>query len=762
MNKKLYNLMDWAAIEEIVYGESSHPENILGAKTKGNNTLLQCFFPGAVNVTIKITKGTTVEEIKMEKADEEGFYAALIPGKEKFNYIYKVEYKSGKKKIIKEFPEIYKSFKTKSLGAEPGKLDGITGCYFSVFAPNAIRVSLLGKFNTDDRFLQMIKDDKTGIFSLFVPGLTYNDEYYYSILAKGNEKLVRLDPYSYEYNKEYDMTKIIKTNNYKWSDESYIKNRSKENITQTPVSIYEADLAALPDKVHNKDFINYLKEMNYTHIELMPIFESLNELSAGCDAGSYFAIARKLGSRTDLYYFVDKMHKAGIGVIVQLPFASFAKSKISFNNFDGEAIYEYDNPSRRIDPVTGRLFFNYSQEHVVDLLKTAVDVLINEFHIDGFKMLDLASMLYLDYHKDNYEPNINGENLHLEAIEFIKSINKFIHNKKNGLFTIAEDLSSFPRDTMLNIDSLGFDFTINYGLHNDSLRYITLDPIERKNHHELITRSGQYFDKENYINTISHYDVDGLKGGLISKMPGDIADKFANLKVFLGYLYTMPGKKSLFMGQDIAEFDSFSPLRKIQFDLIDDYPNHKNINNYVKALNNLYKNNTEFNSEEKIIDSFKFINDTSSETNVLSFIRKSKNSFKLIVINFANCSYDKYKIGVPEKGKYETYFTTDDVLYGGSIKASEYAKYKSRLDEADGFDSSIRINLSPLSINIFSFSPYTDKELQDMAKKKAAREKRVNDRIKANNKFLSEKLKIREELKKDYNDKIAKALSELK
>lgn len=764
MNKKLYNLMDWAAVEEIVYGESNHPEKILGSSIKGNNTLVQCFYPGALKVTLCVKNKSEVTEYKMEQADEEGFFAVLIPGKDKIEYTYKVEF-SGKKKVTKEYPEIYKTMKKVPLGATISKLDGISGCYFSVYAPDALRVSIIGSFNNDERFLQMIKDDNTGVYTLFVPGVNYKDEYHYSILAKGNTKLYRLDPYSRAYNDNYDMSVISKPDSYKWNDDEYIKSRNSTKISDKPLNIYEICLSAIyrdednnsPAKTAEK-LSKYLLKTGYTHVELMPVFESLNELSAGCDACSYLAVAKKYSIKNELAKFVDIMHKAGIGVIVQLPFASFAKSKISFNNFDGEPLYEYDNAARLIDPATGRLFFNYSKPEVVDLLKSSVDMLINEYHIDGFKLLDMASMLYLDYHKESFEPNINGENIHLEAIEFIKHINKYIHGKKSGLFTIAEDLSSFPKDTVLNTDSLGFDFTVNYGLHNDSLRYITLDPIERKNHHELITRSAEYLSKENYINTISHYDVDGFKGGLISKMPGDIPLKFANLKAFMGYLYTMPGKKSIFMGQEIAQFDSFNALKPVQFDLLM-YNTHEEYSRYVKDLNNLYLKDEIFNNEKDIAKTFSFVNDTSSETNVLSYIRKSGKSFKLIVINFANKAYEKYKIGAPEKGKYTLGFSSDMEIYGGSTKES--VTYRSRLDAADGFDSSIRISLAPLSINIFDFAAYTDAELKEMARKKAAREKKISDRIKANEKFLKDKIAIRKDLKAEYDKRLKEALSKI-
>lgn len=779
MNKKLYNLMDWAGIEEIVYGEAAHPEKLLGAHAHGKSTLIQCFFPGSSKVDLVLGDNNIV---KMEQVDEEGFYAALVADLKTLDYTYNVEY-PGKKKITKKYNEIYKTLdiikKTDIEKFEKGTLDnvneilgahemtikGIKGTYFATYAPNALRVSVIGEFNNNNsKMHQMMKNDKTGIFELFIPNVLSGAKFNYEILAKGNIKLVKCDPYSEMFSEDLSQSIVSKNVNFKWSDDTYVKARKNNK----KLAIYEMSLnnifsneeaKSLNDKATK--IAKYVKAMGYTHIELMPILEYVSDISSGYDACGYFSLTRRNGEAKDYMKFIDTMHKEGIGVIAQYPIASFAKSNISFDNFDGTPIYEYDNEARRIDPHTKRLYFNYSKPQVINLITSSISNLINNYHVDGFKFIDIASMLYLDYYKKpgHFEPNINGGNEHLEAITFLKNINSYIHGLKKNIFTIAEDLSAYSPDTETTNNKekdecLGFDYTINYGLHNDLIEYITLDPIERKHHHDLLSRASEYVNDENYINVISHFDVDGDKGGMISKMPGNenddngIKDKFANYKAFLGYYYSFPGQKSMFMGQDICEFDSYSIDRSAQWDILM-YDNHKYFNTYVKDLNDIYLNADK--------DNLEYVSKDANEANVISFIKynKDKNVFELVVINFANCPYEKYHLGVPNKGKYQLKFTSNDVKYGGEINIKkDKITYMSRLDECEGKDASIRINLAPLSFNIFSFTPYSDEEIKEMERKKAARVKKINQREKALDNYIKAKAKIREEIKKELEERI--------
>lgn len=755
MNKKLYNIMDWAGIEEIVYGECSHPEKLLGAHTHGNNTLIQCFFPESEKVSLILKDNT---EVKMECADDKGYYAALVPGKNISDYTYSVEYKKSRK-VVKKYCEVYFD---KKVNATPGavvtKESGVDGVRFTVYAPNALRVSVVGEFNNyDENLYQMIKDDDTGYFSLFVPGLKDGAKYRYSILAKGWRHLDRLDPYATEFTADYENACVSKASRYKWTDSEFVKSRNAKN----PLNIYECSLLTVLNSDEKKPiekFVMHVKNMGYTHVELMPVFEYFNEMSMGYDSVAYYAISDKMGKADTLKKFVDLCHKENIGVIVQLPFAHFADGKITLKEFDGECLYEYADMSRQTDPVTGKYCFNLENAEVTNLLIGSALNLCNNFHVDGFKLLDVASMIYLDYNRSAYAGNA-GDNRNLAAVAFVKKFNETVHKNTKGLITIAEDMSLYGGNTSVNEDSLGFDFTINAGLKNELIDYITTDPINRKHKHALVSAFEQYRKNENFINAVSHYDVDGNKGGLIAKMPGSIEDKFNNLKAFMGYLYLIPGMKSMIMGQEIAEFDSISFDRALQTELLE-FENHLNYKKYVKDLNKLYQESEVFNTPSCEDDIFEYINANDAESNVVSFIRKAGKKFVVVVVNFANCGYEKFRVGVPEKGKYSLSFTSANAVYGGTVET--LPTYKSRLETSNGFDSSIRIELSPLSVNVFEFEPYTEAEIKEMKRKKAAREKKVVDRIKANEKLKNKKLKLREELKKAYFEELNKALGDNK
>lgn len=778
MNKKLYNMMDWAAIEEIVYGEAQNPSNLLGAHNKGNNTLIQAYFPDASKVELVIGK----ETIKMECADEAGYFAQLIPSKDIKKYQYKVTYRNNKnktflmdevytgKKIMKD-SDIESFMKGNLLNADRifgshiKTVNGVKGCYFAVYAPEALRVSVIGDFNNrNPKCHQMERITKEGIYELFIPGVDINAEYNYSILIKGNVSLVKCDPYSYKINTDNKTSIVWEHADFSWSDDKWIE---KRKTSSKSLNIFEVCLANIFsfDKQYSLrelgiKLCKYIKEMGYSHIELMPVMEYENVMSAGFDACGYFAPSRRYGDPVEYKRFIDLMHKNGIGVILQMPLAGFHASEISPYMFDGSPLYGYDNVKRAVDGKTGRQVFNYAKSEVYDFLASSVNYWVDTYHLDGIKITDTQNMLYLDYYKKpgEWEANINGGNEHLEAIEFIKKINKLIHDKKKDIITIAEDMSGFGPDTILAKDSLGFDYTINYGLHDDSINYISSDPLNRKNIHDLITRFSEHIEDENYINAISHFDVDGDKGGMISKLPGDIKDKFANLKAYLGFLYMIPGQKSTIMGQDIAQFDSFNPTVFQQWDLLA-YDTHKAFNHYVKELNAFYNSKTILHNNKN----FKWINDKSANSNVISFMRtgKNNNDFLLIVINFANCYYDKYRIGVPYKGKYKQIFNSDMVEFAGNYDDVN-AVYSSKLDPIDGYDSHVRFNLAPLSVNVFEFVPYTEAELKEMEKRKKARDKKINDRVKALEVLNKKRADIKSSLSNEYKNQTKEALANYK
>lgn len=788
MNKKLYNMMDWAAIEEVVYAECDHPQEYLGAHTVGKQTLVQAFFPDAKAVSLYIngtegTRGKTVkEEVKMERMDDTGFFAALLPGKDRKDYKYYVQYKE-KGKRAKQFVDPYNYVNNLSeddaerfhlgslnnsyevMGAHLTTVDGVRGCMFRVWAPNAVRVSVVGDFNEwNEKIHQMVRLYNTGIFELFLPDVKEGEKYKYAVLMRGGIASFRTDPYSVLQELRPDCASIITSlKGFKWQDEAWLKERKNKNIHETPMNIYECKLSAFindiedqQDQNNNKDeqvidmsvvastLISYVKEMGYTYVALMPIMEYAQDETEGYQTSLYYAATSRYGTPWDYQYLINELHKEQIGVILQWTPNCFAVSEDGFGRYDGTCLYEHEDPRRGVDPRNGTLLFNYQRPEVAAYLLDNAVYWIREYHVDGFMICDTASMLYLDYYRQpgQWIANIYGGNENLEAIEFIKKWNRLLHKKYPGVLTIAEDESGWRGMTgEAQDDCLGFDLCCNHGWNQDVLGYMAFDPIERYAHHHELTMSMIYQYNESYILPISHNNTNFGQGNIIDRMPGDQTDQINNMKVMYGYLMAHPGKKQMFMGQDALQGDGAEAFRE-----------------YIKALNHFYLEHKAFYELDEKEAGFTWINNISANENVVSFVRSGRKAqdWLLVVLNFANRPYEKYKIGVPEMGRYRELFSSDAIAYGGTGMINSRV-IPSKDDECDGRDQSIRITMAPLSISIFECNPYSEKELADMKKKKEEKEKKrlENERKKA--KIAKEKAKIRASLKEELARKIADA-----
>ncbi|MDE6742753.1 MAG: 1,4-alpha-glucan branching protein GlgB [Lachnospiraceae bacterium] len=785
MNKKLYNMMDWAAIEEVVYAECDHPQEYLGAHTVGKQTLVQAFFPDAKAVSLYINgsegpKGKTVkEEIKMERMDDTGFFAAMLPGKNRKDYKYYVQYKE-KGKRAKQFVDPYnyvnnlseddaETFHLGSLnnsyevmGAHVTTVDGVRGCMFRVWAPNAVRVSVVGDFNEwNEKIHQMVRLYNTGIFELFLPDVKEGEKYKYAVLMRGGIASFRTDPYSVLQELRPDCASIITSlKGFKWQDEAWLKERKAKNIHELPMNIYECKLGAFLNDIEaqNSDqdknvpdmkmiadaMISYVKEMGYTHVALMPVMEYAQDETEGYQTSLYYAPTSRYGTPWDYQYLINELHKEQIGVILQWTPNCFAVSEDGFGRYDGTCLYEHEDPRRGVDPRNGTLLFNYQRPEVAAYLLDNAVYWIREYHVDGFMICDTASMLYLDYYRQpgQWIANIYGGNENLEAIEFIKKWNRLLHKKYPDVLTIAEDESGWSGMTgAVQDDCLGFDLCCNHGWNQDVLGYMAFDPIERYAHHHELTMSMIYQYNESYILPISHNNTNFGQGDIIDRMPGDRTDRINNLKVMYGYLMMHPGKKQMFMGQDALQGDGAEAFRE-----------------YIKALNHFYLEHKACYELDEKEAGFTWINNISANENVVSFVRSGRKTQDqlLIVLNFANRPYEKYKIGVPGMGRYREIFSSDAKAYGGTGMVNSRV-IPSKDDECDGRDQSIRVTLAPLSISIFECSPYTEKELAEMKKKKEEKEQKrlENERKKA--KLAKEKAKIRASLKEELAKKIADA-----
>ncbi len=745
MNNKLYKLMNWPAIEEIVFSESDDPHNILGPHVAGSSTLVQTFQPGAKKITLVLQD--TKQKIEMEMADEEGFFAALVPGKKIGSYMYEItEADDSVKKVADGYrfePQITRQDTERfqagihytvyeKLGAHPMTIDGIDGVYFAVWAPNALRISVVGDFNNwDGRANQMRRLWDSGIFEVFIPGVKAGENYKFELKVKGGLTYLKADPYAFRQQLRPDSASVVAAmDEFKWEDETWLANREDFDIATAPMSVYELYLGSFKRPEDGKEYdnyrdiapalIKYVKEMGYTHVELMPVMEHPLDGSWGYQVIGYYAPTARYGTPEDFRFFVNELHKAGIGVILDWVPAHFPRDTYGLSNFDGTCLYEHSDPRKGFHAHWGTLIYNYGRPEVKNYLIANALYWVEQFHADGIRMDAVASMLYLDYGKNDGEwvANMYGGNENLEAMEFIKHLNSIIHKRNKGVITIAEESTAWPKITGdLDDDGLGFDLKWNMGWMNDFLGYMSYDPYFRAHHHGELTFSMIYNYSEKFMLVLSHDEVVHGKATLIGKMPGERKDKFNNLKAAYGFFFTHPGKKLLFMGQDIAEFDEWNEKRSVQWELLEN-PEHEGMRKLVKKLNELYVKYPSLHEWDHTYKGFEWLNSIASEQCMVAFMRKSQNreDTLLVVANFANVEQE-FKFGVPYEGSYKEILNTDAVEFGGEGRVNK----KAILTEEEDYDNkpfSLTVKSAPLSVSIFEY-----KKMMVDTKKPAAKEK---------------------------------------
>lgn len=791
MNNKLYKLMNWPKIEAVIYSESDNPHEILGAHAVGNHTLVQAFFPGAKSVLLEDKKDK--KSYEMEMADDEGFFAALIPGKTPMQYEYIVEDKAGNLKRVKDAynfaPQIEKRDMDKfaagihytiyeKLGAHPKRLDGINGVYFAVWAPGAVRVSAVGDFNDwDGRVHQMRRLGDSGIFEIFVPDAKEGQNYKYELKIKGGLTYLKADPYAFGQQLRPDTASVIREGmgsekgTFQWEDDRWLEERKERQGQDKPISIYELYLGSfrvgeeggyLNYKELAPLIIDYVKQMGYTHIELMPVMEHPLDGSWGYQVIGYYSPTARYGNNEDFMYFMNEMHKAGIGVILDWVPAHFPRDIHGLSNFDGTCLYEHQDPRRGAHPHWGTLIYNYGRPQVSNYLIANALFWIERYHADGIRMDAVASMLYLDYGKNDGEwlPNIYGGHENLEAIEFLKHLNSIVKKRDDGVLMIAEESTAWPKVTgEVEDNGLGFDIKWNMGWMNDYLGYIAYDPYFRAHHHNELTFSMIYAYSEKFMLVFSHDEVVHGKATIIGKMPGELKDKFANLRLTYAYMMAHPGKKLLFMGQDIAEFDEWNEKREVEWGL-QQFESHKGIQNLVKALNELYKNYPAFYKYDTSWDGFEWINCISSSDCMLVFMRKSDmpEDTLVVVANFANV-HKEFTIGVSLEGKYKEILNTDDLIFGGEGMVNE-GLICSEQEEFDGKPYSIQVISAPLSLSVFSYIPYTPEEKKDATRRKE--EKIRKEKAAALKRERQERIAALEKERQEKQAEAERALEEVK
>lgn len=601
------------------------------------------------------------------------------------------------------------------MGAHVGVKDGKEGVYFAVWAPAAREVYVIGEFNNWNAYgYDMKKISDGGIYDLFIPGAKAGDMYKFLIISQSGEALYKADPYANQAQLRPETASIVADlSGYEWKDSEWVEKKKTENHLKAPLSIYECHLGSWKKKDDGTEdgfytyrelapeLAKYVSDMGYTHIELMGIAEYPYDGSWGYQVTGYYAPTARYGTPKDFMYFVDYMHEKGIGVILDWVPAHFPKDAHGLANFDGSCVYEYADPRKGEHPDWGTKVFDYSKNEVANFLIANGMFWVDKFHIDGLRVDAVASMLYLDYGRTegNWVPNKYGDNGNLEAISFLKHFNSMLKKRFPQAITIAEESTAWPMVSgdPDNGECLGFTFKWNMGWMHDFLEYMKLDPYFRKFNHSKMTFSLMYAYSENFILVLSHDEVVHLKCSMLGKMPGDMEDKFKNLKLAYAYMCGHPGKKLLFMGQEFGQWNEWSEKRALDWYLLED-ESHTELKDFTKKCLKLNKNYPCLYATDYSSEGFRWINANDKDNSVLSFMRISPDGKKnlLFVLNFTPVERDSFRIGVPFKTKYK--------LVLGDNEADQKKTLTAVKGDCDGYPQSLLIDLHKYGIAVYEFN----------------------------------------------------------
>lgn len=573
------------------------------------------------------------------------------------------------------------------LGSHKVKIDGVDGWRFAVWAPKAVSVRVVGDFNDWNGYDKMLERIETsGVWYGFFTDIEEGMLYKYAIKAENGETYYKADPYAVKSELRPGTASVTKdiSNNYKWGDKAWISARSKNSTLTEPMNIYEIHIGSW--KIHDDgsfytyreladELVPYVKKMGYTHIELMPITEYPFDGSWGYQVTGFFSATTRYGESEDLKYLIDKCHKNHIGIIMDWVPAHFPRDAHGLRMFDGTPVYEYADPRLGEHKDWGTMVFDYSKSEVISFLISSAYFWAEQYHIDGIRVDAVSSMLYRDYSRNDGEwvPNEYGGNGNLEAVDFLKKLNKIMGTEFPNFMMVAEESTAWPLVTAPpENDGLGFNYKWNMGWMNDTLRYMGMDPYFRKDNHSLLTFMMMYAYSENYILPLSHDEVVHGKGSMLNKMFGEYDEKFAAYRTLLGYYMTMPGKKMLFMGGEFGQMLEWRYDDQLEWNVLE-IDKHKRLNQYVKDLNHFYMENKALWELDTSWDGFRWVNEADSENSVLSYIRRGRHAADNVVVvaNFTPVERPIYKIGVPLAGEYEVVFHSSAVKYGGNKRITK-------------------------------------------------------------------------------------------
>ncbi len=603
------------------------------------------------------------------------------------------------------------------LGSHLVEVNGEQGVYFSVWAPDADSVSVMGRFNhwNADSHALNVRWDGSGIWEGFIPGLGNGELYKYGIRAKSGEILEKGDPFARFWEVPPKTASIVWDVEYDWTDGHWLKNRHDKAAAPQPISIYELHMGSWM-KIHvegNRSLsyrematklIPYVQKMGFTHVEFMPVMQHPYFQSWGYQITGYFASDSRFGRPEDFMYLVDKLHEAGIGVILDWVPSHFPGDAHGLYQFDGSHLYEHADPKKGYHPDWTSYIFNYGRHEVRSFLISNALFWIDCFHVEGLRVDAVASMLYLDYSRKEgeWEPNQYGGNENLEAVHFLQELNNALHQHFPDALTIAEESTSWSGVTApTEYGGLGFDRKWMMGWMHDTLRYLQRDPIYRGHHQSELTFSLLYAFTERFVLPLSHDEVVHGKGSLLSRMPGDEWQRFANLRLLFGYMFTHPGDKLLFMGAEIGQGTEWDLDHGVEWHLTD-YPMHQGVQRWVADLNQIFKENEPLWKVNYSVEGFEWVAADDTTNNVLAYLRKNGQEQLLVVCNFSPNTVMDYRVGVPTKGNWKEIANSNDEKYGGSGLINH--THKARKEFQHGKNYSIHINLCPLSVMIFSLS----------------------------------------------------------
>jgi len=721
------------AVQAIIDAQHGDPFSVLGphlVKVSGSNVVaIRCFVPGVSEAWVL----DGAKSHRMNLVHKEGFFEAIISGRSQV-FPYRLRFRSKEGLVFEQddpysFPTVlsdydlyllgegthYKNYTL--LGSHLRTIDGVKGTSFAVWAPNARRVSVVGDFNFwDGRRHPLRFHPGPGVWDIFIPGIQAGAKYKFEIVGPSGQLLpLKSDPYGFRFEVRPATAAIVHDiEQYRWNDDDWMKKRIKRNALDAPVNTYEVHLGSWIRSPDNPEkfldyrelahkLVDYCQKMGFTHLELMPVTEHPFDGSWGYQTLGYFGPTSRFGTPEDFMYFVDHCHQNDIGVFIDWVPAHFPRDDHGLRQFDGSALYEHADPRQGEHPEWGTMVFNYGRNEVANFLLGNALFWFDKYHIDGMRVDAVASMLYLDYGRSHGEwiPNRYGGNENLEAIAFLKRFNELVHLHHPGVLTVAEESTAWggvSRPTYLG--GLGFSMKWNMGWMNDTLKYFLKDPLYRRFHQNDITFSIIYAFTENFVLPLSHDEVVHGKGSLLDKMPGDFHQRFANLRLLFGYLYTHPGKPLLFMGGEYGQWQEWRYWQSLDWHLLQ-YEPHQGVQRLIRDLNHLVVAEKSLHEVDFESQGFEWIDHHDADSSVLCYLRRSKQGeVVIVVLNFTPVPREHYSIGVPKPGYYAEVLNTDSTHYGGWNNGNDGGVLAEE-KEKHGRPYSITITIPPLSCVVF-------------------------------------------------------------